>query len=58
MDRVVRGANVRPEFSRLLVDYASGRLSYRTARRRLLWYFPRLAPRLAWIALKAKPAVS
>ena len=51
MDRVVRGANVRPEFSRLLVDYASGRLSYRTARRRLLWHFPRLAPRLAWIAL-------
>ena len=56
MDRVVRGASVRPEFSRLLVDYASGRLSYRTARRRLLWYFPRLAPRLAWIALRQRPA--
>jgi flavin-dependent dehydrogenase len=51
MDRVVSGANARPEFSRILVDYASGRLSYRAARRRLLWYFPRLLPRLARIAL-------
>ena len=56
MDRVVRGANARPEFSRLLVDYASGRLSYRAARRRLLWHFPRLAPRLAWLAFRPKPA--
>jgi geranylgeranyl reductase family protein len=52
MDRVVRGANARPEFSRLLVDYASGRLSYRAARRRLLWHFPRLLPRLTWVALR------
>jgi flavin-dependent dehydrogenase len=50
MDRVVRGANARPEFSEILVDYASGRLSYRAARRRLLWHFPRLLPRLAMIA--------
>jgi geranylgeranyl reductase family protein len=54
MDRVVRGANARPEFSRLLVDYASGRLSYHAARRRLLWHFPRLLPRLAWIALRGR----
>jgi flavin-dependent dehydrogenase len=52
MDMVVRGANARPEFSRLLVDYASGRLSYRAARRRLLWHFPRLLPRLTWVALR------
>jgi len=52
MDRVVRGANARPEFSRLLVDYASGRLSYHAARRRLLWHFPRLLPRLTWVALR------
>ena len=51
MDRVVSGANARPEFSRILIDYASGRLSYRAARRRLLWHFPRLLPRLARIAL-------
>ena len=56
MDRVVRGASARPEFSRLLVDYASGRLSYRAARRKLLWHFPRLAPRLAWLAFRPKPA--
>lgn len=52
MDRVVRGARTRPEFSEILVDYASGRLSYRAARRRLLWHFPKLLPRLAWQALR------
>jgi geranylgeranyl reductase family protein len=55
MDRVVRGARTRPEFAETLVDYASGRLSYRAARRRLLWQFPRLLPRLAWIALRGRP---
>lgn len=54
MDRVVRVAQRRPEFSRILVDYASGRLSYRTARRRLLWHFPKLLPRLAWLALRGR----
>lgn len=64
MDRVVRGAQTQPEFSRILVDYASGRLSYRAARRQLLWRFPRLLPRLAWIAMRkhshahATPGVS
>jgi len=53
MDRVVRVAQTRPEFSEALVDYASGRLSYRAARRRLLWYFPRLLPRLALVAARA-----
>ena len=52
MDRVVRGARVRPEFSEILVDYASGRLSYRAARRRLLWHFPKLLPQLLWQALR------
>jgi len=54
MNNVVRGANARPEFSQILVDYASGRLSYRAARRRLLWHFPRLLPRLALIALRRR----
>ena len=54
MDRVVRGAQTQPEFSRILVDYASGRLSYRAARRQLLWRFPRLLPRLAWIAMRRR----
>jgi geranylgeranyl reductase family protein len=54
MDRVVRGARRRPEFSEILVDYASGRLSYRAARRRLLWHFPKLLPQLAWQALRRR----
>jgi geranylgeranyl reductase family protein len=54
MDRVVRGARARPEFPAILVDYASGRLSYRAARRRLLWHFPRLLPRLAWQAVRRR----
>ena len=54
MDRVVRGARKRPEFSEILVDYASGRLSYRAARRRLLWHFPKLLPQLVWQALRGR----
>jgi flavin-dependent dehydrogenase len=50
MDNVVRGANAHPAFAEILVDYGSGRLSYRAARRRLLWHFPRLLPRLAMVA--------
>lgn len=53
MDRVVRVAQTRPEFSETLVDYASGRLSYHAARRRLIWHFPRLLPRLALQAARA-----
>jgi len=56
MDRVVRGAKTHPEFSRLLIDYAQGQLSYSAVRRRILWHFPRLLPRLAWVALRPKPA--
>jgi hypothetical protein len=56
MDRVVRVAQRRPVFSETLVDYASGRLSYYAARRRVLWQFPRLLPRLAWLALRGRPA--
>jgi geranylgeranyl reductase family protein len=56
VDRVVRVAKARPEFPETLVDYASGRLSYHAARRRLLWYFPRLLPRLAMIAFRGRRA--
>jgi geranylgeranyl reductase family protein len=56
MDRVVRVARTRPVFSETLVDYASGRLSYRAARRRIIWHFPRLLPRLVWVALRGRPA--
>jgi geranylgeranyl reductase family protein len=54
MDGVVRVANARPEFSRILVEYASGRLSYGAARRRFLWHFPRLLPRLTWLAVRGR----
>jgi geranylgeranyl reductase family protein len=54
MNNVVRGANARREFSEILVEYASGRLPYRAARRRLLWHFPRLLPRLALIAFRGR----
>lgn len=54
MDRVVRGAQTRPEFSRILVDYARGLIPYRAARRQLLWHFPRLLPRLAWLAVRRR----
>jgi geranylgeranyl reductase family protein len=47
---VVSAANTRPEFSQWLVDYASGRLSYAQARRRLVTRFPKLLPKLAWVA--------
>ena len=57
LDRVVRAAQRQPEFSRILVDYASGRLPYHAARRRLLWNFPRLLPRLAWIALRRRSGI-
>jgi geranylgeranyl reductase family protein len=55
MDGVVRVARTRPVFADTLIDYASGRLTYRAARRRLLWHFPRLLPRLLKIALRARP---
>jgi geranylgeranyl reductase family protein len=57
MDRVVRGARTRPVFPDTLIDYATGRLTYRAARRRMLWHFPRLLPRLAWTAMRARPAM-
>ena len=56
MDGLVAAANSRPEFSRWLVDYASGRLSYTQARRRVVSRFPRLLPKLAWVAWRGAAA--
>jgi geranylgeranyl reductase family protein len=50
MDGIVSAANSRPEFSQWLVDYASGRMTDLEARRRLVSRFPRLVPKLAWVA--------
>ena len=54
MDGVVAVANSRPEFSKWLVDYASGRLTYTEARRRVVTRFPRLLPKLAWVAWRGE----
>jgi len=54
MDGVVAVANSQPEFSQWLVDYASGRLSYQAARRRLVSRFPKLLPKLAWVAWRGR----
>ena len=51
VDGLCRGAG-----EGVLVDYASGRLSYHAARRRLLWHFPRLLPRLAMVAWRGRRA--
>ncbi len=55
MDVVVRGAQTRAPSSRGCSSTTrSGRLSYRAARRRMLWHFPRLLPRLTWVALRSR----
>jgi geranylgeranyl reductase family protein len=58
MDNIVRGASTHRAFADTLVDYGSGRLSYRAARRRLLWHFPRLLPRLALVAWRSRRAAA
>lgn len=54
MDGVVAAANSRPEYAQWLVDYASGRLSYAAARRRLVARVPSLLPTLARVAWRAR----
>ena len=54
MDGVVAAANSRPDYAQWLVDYASGRLSYASVRRRLVARVPMLVPALAWTAWKAR----
>jgi flavin-dependent dehydrogenase len=54
--RMIRGACRRPDLSAAVVDYATGRATYRAARRRLLARAPAVALRLAWEALGPAPA--
>jgi geranylgeranyl reductase family protein len=49
---VVAGARRAPEITRLIVDFASGGLSYRTLRRRVLAGAPLLGARLLWERLR------
>lgn len=53
---VVRGAEAFPEVAQMIIAYATGTLSYRQARRRLLSRFPGVALKLARIALGGRPA--
>ncbi len=46
--RVIRNANRYPATTRALLEYATGRRSYRSVRRHLLARFPPLALRMAW----------
>jgi geranylgeranyl reductase family protein len=51
---VIDGARRQTETTRLILDFAIGRLSYRALRRRLLARAPGLAARLAWELLRKK----
>jgi flavin-dependent dehydrogenase len=46
--RVIEGARTEPELTRLVVDFAVGRLEYHDLRRRMLARAPLLAGRLLW----------
>ena len=50
---VVSSAGACREAADLIVAYATGAISYRKARRRLLFQFPRVAFRLARVAVSA-----
>jgi geranylgeranyl reductase family protein len=51
---VINGASQEPELTRLILDFAVGRLSYSALRWRVLARVPRLAAHLAWGRLKTK----
>jgi len=51
---VINGASQEPELTRLILDFAVGRLSYSALRWRVLGRVPRLAAHLAWGRLKTK----
>ena len=45
---MVRGARLHPRLAKYVVDYAIGRISYRSARARLLARCPLVAVRMLW----------
>jgi geranylgeranyl reductase family protein len=51
---VINGATDEPELTRMILDFAVGRLSYSSLRWRMLARVPRLAAHLAWGRLKTK----
>jgi len=51
---VIEGAPQQPDITRLVLDFAVGRLSYGTLRWRMLRRLPRVAAHLVWASLKTK----
>jgi flavin-dependent dehydrogenase len=51
--RAIQGSHRAPSLTRLVVDFAQGRLGYGALRRKLLLRTPLLAARLVWERLKA-----
>jgi flavin-dependent dehydrogenase len=52
--RVIEGATGEPALTRLVLDFAVGRLEYRALRRRMLARAPMLAARLIWANVTTK----
>jgi len=50
--QVIEGAQRAPNLTRLVIEFAQGRLGYRSLRRKLLFRAPLLAARLGWERLK------
>ena len=50
--RVIRGAQAAPAITRLILDFAVGRMTYRSLRWRMLGHAPGLAVRFAWERLR------
>jgi len=50
--RVIRGAQSAPALTKLILDFAVGRLSYRALRRRVLAHAPLLAAHLVWARVR------
>jgi geranylgeranyl reductase family protein len=48
IDAMIRGARIHPRLAQYVVEYAMGRMSYRSARARLLAKCPMLALRMLW----------
>jgi geranylgeranyl reductase family protein len=56
VNRVVAAGQALPWIADLIVDYASGRITYRDARRRVLAASPRTAAKLAWLMVRRRLA--
>ncbi len=56
VNRLVRAGRAMPWLGDLIVDYASGRVSYRDARRRVLAASPKTAVKLAWQMVRKRLA--